>query len=132
MNDDSFDIVFPYSMRIDFDRTLEGAASAYSVDSAEGGEGRQDGEPMGRQDSGQVGRQDCPAQADNNEGGAPTALLQTILRGQQCCARVPERSVSEETAKAYKATFVRMWGSGSLDPYSSGIAFATHYHRRAA
>jgi hypothetical protein len=132
MYNDSLDFVFPYSMRGNFDQPLEGAASAYSPDGTAAGEGRQDGESKGRQDSGQAGRQDGPAQADNNEGDVPLALQQAILRGQQCCARVPERIVSEKSANAYNATFVLMWGSGSLDPFSSGIAYNTYYHRRAA
>jgi hypothetical protein len=91
-----------------------------------------DGEE-GRQDGGSVGRQDRSDQADNNEGGVvPAALAQAILRGQECCARVPERVVREKTAKDYQAAFLRMWESGSLDPYSAGIAFDTYYHKRAA
>ena len=45
---------------------------------------------------------------------------------------MPERSVSEKTAKDYNGAFLRMWESGSLDPYSAGIAFDTYYHKRAA
>ena len=86
----------------------------------------------GRQDGRSFGRQDRSDQADNNEDGVPAALAQVILRGQACCARVPERIVSKKTAKDYKATLVRMWDTGSLHPYSVGIAFNTYYHKRAA
>lgn len=80
----------------------------------------------------QTGRQDSDGQADNNEGEVSAPLLEIIARGERCCARVPDRSQNEQTVKGYKATFLRMWKSGSLDPLSPGIAFDTYYHRRAA
>src|SRR4029453_17094105 len=66
------------------------------------------------------------------KGGLPPSLHQAVLRGRQCCARVPERIVSEETARRYEATFIRMWEPGNLSPLSSGIAYNTFYERRAA
>jgi hypothetical protein len=86
----------------------------------------------GRQDDAVVGPQGRPEQADNNEGGLPPLLHQAVLRGEQCCARVPERIVSDETARRYKKTFVRMWASGSLAPLRPGMAYDSYYERRAA
>ncbi|MCS3496341.1 hypothetical protein M2189_004699 [Bradyrhizobium japonicum] len=134
MYDDTLilDFVFPYTRGAEFDRPLEGSASDESSDGADGGEGRQEGEADGRQDSEGVGRQDRPDEADNNEGDPPVGLLETIARGERCCALVPERVVNKKTAKDYKAAFVRMLKTGSLDPFTPGIAFDTYYFRRAA
>jgi hypothetical protein len=89
------------------------------------------GEP-GRQDCAVIGPLDRFGQADNSEGGLPPSLHQAVLRGQKCCARVPERIVSKKTASQYKETFVRMFASGSLIPWTLGLAYNTCYERRAA
>jgi hypothetical protein len=134
MYDDSviLDFVFPYTGTSNFGQPLEGAASANSSDSSADGEGRQDSGETGQQGSDPVGRQDSLGQADNNEGDLPAGLLETIARAERCCARVPERIVSEKTAKGYMKTFLRMYEAGSLDPLAPGIAFDTYYYRRAA
>jgi hypothetical protein len=49
-----------------------------------------------------------------------------VLR--ECARTQPKR----EYENGYKATFLRMWESGSLNPLSPGIAFDTYYYRRAA
>jgi hypothetical protein len=116
------DAICQNEIGVDVEQSL---GNAGSVNPLEGEEGRQEG--------GSVGRQDRSDQADNNEGGVLlTALAQAILRGQECCARVPERIVRDKSAEDYEAAFLRMWRSGSLDPYSAGIAFNTYYHKRAA
>ena len=132
MYDDSviLDFVFPYTRGVDLVRPLDGAAAPDN--SFEDGDVGEDGEAEGRQGSGSAGRQGRPDQADNNEGDLPPGLLETIARGERCCAQVPERVVSEDTAKDYKKTFKRMLESHSLDPFVSGMAFDTFYHRRAA
>lgn len=117
MFDDSMilDFVFPYTRGIKV-----GVASDNSF------------EVQGRQDSGVAGQEDRSGEADNNEGDPETGLLKIIARGEQCCALVSERVVNDKTAKDYKATFLRMLKTGSLDPFAEGIAFDTYYFRRAA
>jgi hypothetical protein len=59
--------------------------------------------------------------------------LKILLRAQACCARVPEREISERTRRAYEKEVERMWRcSRSLDPLTNGIARATYNFRRAA
>lgn len=59
-------------------------------------------------------------------------LLEILKRAEACCARLPVRTVSARTMKAYRATFRRMWRGPVLDPLTPGIALDTYYHRRAA
>jgi hypothetical protein len=58
--------------------------------------------------------------------------LDIILRAQACCARVPDRNISERTRQSYAQEFSRMWREGCLDPLRDGIARDTYNYRRAA
>jgi hypothetical protein len=59
-------------------------------------------------------------------------VLEIIIRAQACCARVPERNISERTRQSYAQEFRRMWREGNLDPLKDGIARDTYNYRRAA
>jgi hypothetical protein len=59
-------------------------------------------------------------------------VLDIILRGQACCARVPDRNISERTKQSYAREFSRMWREGRLDPLRDGMARDTYNYRRAA
>lgn len=124
MYEDCQDLIFPYRTSVDVGEAIEAAGSESPCDALADGEGREDSPPKGRQDS--------AGQADNNEGDLLAGLLETIARGERCCALVADRVVNENTAKDYKATFVRMLKAGSLDPFAAGISFDTFYCRRAA
>jgi hypothetical protein len=66
------------------------------------------------------------------EGWRQMNVLDTILRARACCARVPDRNISERTRQAYADQFARMLREGSLDPVKEGIARNTYNFRRAA
>lgn len=59
-------------------------------------------------------------------------VLEVVLRAKACCARVPDRRISERTKKDYEKTFLRMLDEGSLDPLTGSKARDTYNHRRAA
>jgi hypothetical protein len=60
------------------------------------------------------------------------SVLEIILRAQACCARVPDRNISERTRQSYAQEFSRMWREGCLDPLRDDIARDTYNYRRAA
>jgi hypothetical protein len=55
-----------------------------------------------------------------------------VVRAQACCARVPDRNISERTRQAYEREFSRMWEEGNLDPLRPRMARDTYNFRRAA
>jgi len=59
-------------------------------------------------------------------------VLEVVRRAQACCARVPDRRLSDRTRQNYKKTFLRMWEEGSLDPLTGCKARDTYNNRRAA
>jgi hypothetical protein len=59
-------------------------------------------------------------------------VIEIVERGRACCARLPERTASVKTLKAYWATFARMWREPELDALRPDIALDTYHHRRAA
>lgn len=59
-------------------------------------------------------------------------VLEVVRKAQACCARVPDRQLSDRTLQNYKKTFLRMWEEGSLDPLTGCKARDTYNNRRAA
>jgi hypothetical protein len=55
-----------------------------------------------------------------------------VMRAQACCARVPDRNISERTRQAYEREFGRMWQEDNLDPLRPRMARDTYNFRRAA
>ena len=53
-------------------------------------------------------------------------------RAQACLVQLPERTVSDSTARGYHQTFRRMLREARLDPLRPGIARDTYNHRRAS
>jgi len=54
-----------------------------------------------------------------------------IKRADALYDRIPTREITSKTAAMYRATFVRMWNSGHLNPWQPGIAGNTCYRRCA-
>jgi hypothetical protein len=68
--------------------------------------------------------------ADNNEG--TMKILDILNRAAAVCLKLPDRTVSANSDRSYRKTFVRMWREPTIDALLPNIALDTYYHRRAA